>query len=173
MVRAASVLLAFMLVTGMFAMLPVASAQQQTNSPQLVVRTEKVVPSLGTKIEDWCGVTFEFLPDGRMICGELKGGKVRLIENNTLVPDPLLELDVAWGYKGPGIFDEQGLVGLAVDPNFEDNGYVYVHYTYLSNATSNETMRKVARYTMVGDRLVDETVLFDDIPAGWQEGKSG
>ena len=54
----------------------VASAQEQdTGSGALVVKVEKVVPSLGTKLEDWCGVTFEFLPDGRMICGELRGGQ--------------------------------------------------------------------------------------------------
>ena len=97
--------------------------------------TEKIVPELGTELDDWCGVTFEFLPDGRMICGELRSGKVRLIENNTLTPEPLIDLDVFAGWKAPGIFDEQGLVGLAIDPNFEENHHVYVHYTYVSNAS--------------------------------------
>jgi glucose/arabinose dehydrogenase len=168
MVRAAGALLALMLIAAILGMVPVVMAQGPSDSPNFVIRTEKAVPIVGTGWEDSCGVTFEFLPDGRMICGELKGGKVRLIENGTLVQEPLIELDVEWGYKGPGIPDEQGLIGLAVDPNFEENGYVYVHYTYLFNATSNETMKKLARYTMVENHLVDEKVLFDNIPGAKQ-----
>ncbi|MCI0564447.1 MAG: hypothetical protein MN733_38740, partial [Nitrososphaera sp.] len=77
----------------------IAPAQAQTGGESesqydLVVRTEKVVANLGSGLSDWCGVTFEFMPDGRIMCGELRGGNIRIIENNTLLPGSLLHLDV-------------------------------------------------------------------------------
>ena len=169
MAYAAYIILSLMLFSSVVAAFPIAHAQGQgTGSNDLVVMTEKIVPELGTKLDDWCGVTFEFLPDGRMVCGELRSGKVRLIENNTLTPEPLIDLDVFAGWKAPGIFDEQGLVGLAIDPNFDANGYVYVHYTYLADAASNDTARRIARYTMVDDRFTEEKVLLEGIPGAKQ-----
>jgi len=102
-----------------------ADAQEPAASGSgLSLIAEKVVGDLGKELYEGCGVTFEFLPDGRIICGELRTGKVMLIVNNTLVPEPLIDLDVANGWKMPGVIDEQGLIGLAIDPNFKDNGYV-------------------------------------------------
>ncbi len=135
----------------------------------IAVRTEAVVPSLGTGLEDWCGVTFEFLPDGRIMCGELRSGKVRIIEDFTLQPEVLLDLDEFSGYRNPPtntIIDEQGLIGLALDPNFSENQYVYLHWTYETEPGS--TAKQVARFTLVDDKLTDEMVLMDGVPGAKQ-----
>ncbi len=155
-------------VVGLVAPLNNEAAGQTEQPLTLVIRAEKVVSNLGTSWEDWCGATFEFLPDGRMICGELRSGKVRLIENNTLQPEVLIDLDSFSGYKNPGVIDEQGLVGLAIDPNFETNQYVYLHWTYRPDSSSNQTSRQIARFTLVDDQLIDKKVLIDGIPGAKQ-----
>ncbi|HTY43425.1 MAG TPA: PQQ-dependent sugar dehydrogenase [Thermoanaerobaculia bacterium] len=75
------------------------------------------------------GLTFptvvRFLPDGRVLVAE-KGGKLKLFPNiatnsYTVVADLSAEVHNFW---------DRGLLGLAVDPNFATNNYVYVLYSY-------------------------------------------
>jgi hypothetical protein len=46
-------------------------------------------------------------------------------------------------------FDERGLLGVAVDPSFTNNGYVYLYYTREGATLKN----RVSRFTMAGDSL--------------------
>src|SRR4030095_5416481 len=46
--------------------------------------------------------------------------------------------------------NEQGLIGLALDPNFKTNQWIYLQY-----APANEKVFRLARYTLAGDKLVD------------------
>ena len=63
----------------------------------------------------------EFAPDGRLfVC--LQTGQVRVIKNGSLLATPFLSLSV----DSSG---ERGLLGIAFDPNFTNNHYVYVYYT--------------------------------------------
>ena len=63
----------------------------------------------------------EFSPDGRLfVC--LQTGQVRVIKNGSLLATPFLSLAV----DSSG---ERGLLGIAFDPNFTNNHYVYVYYT--------------------------------------------
>ena len=62
----------------------------------------------------------EFAPDGRLfVC--LQGGQLRVIKNGALLPTPFLSLAV----DSSG---ERGLLGIAFDPNFSTNNFVYVYY---------------------------------------------
>ena len=45
--------------------------------------------------------------------------------------------------------NEQGLIGLTLDPNFKTNHWIYLHY-----APANERVFKLARYEVSGDSLV-------------------
>jgi len=64
-----------------------------------------------------------FAPDGRLFFNELRGGRVRVITaDGELLPEPFATVEVAEG-------DEWGLIGLAFDPDYETNRYVYVLYT--------------------------------------------
>jgi glucose/arabinose dehydrogenase len=56
---------------------------------------------------------------------------------------------------------EGGLLGLALDPEFEKNHYLYLYYTY-SDFLS--TYNKVSRFTEKDNSLADEFVLVDKIP---------
>jgi len=84
-----------------------------------------------------------FPPDGskRLFILE-RGGTIRVADaDGTLKPTPFLDLshDVSTS-------TEEGLLGLAFDPDFTHNGYVYVDYT------ANDWSVQVIRYTVSSDR---------------------
>ncbi|HVF28143.1 MAG TPA: PQQ-dependent sugar dehydrogenase, partial [Pyrinomonadaceae bacterium] len=80
-----------------------------------------------------------FAPDGRLfVCQQ--GGQLRVIKNGVLLPTPFLSLAV----DSQG---ERGLLGIAFDPDFSANGYVYVYYT----ANTTPRHNRVSRFTAEGD----------------------
>jgi glucose/arabinose dehydrogenase len=100
---------------------------------------------------------FSFLPDGRVLVAE-RSGLVRIYDEGTPAATPLLDLtakvnDSLW----------RGLMTVAVDPDFEENGYVYVVYTGLPRDKSGDSTEPthvvVARYTVRDDNAVDERIL--------------
>lgn len=90
-------------------------------------------------------------PDGRVfVC--LQGGAIRVIKNDVLLPTPFATLTVDW-------IEERGLLGIAFDPNFNANHYVYVYYTTKTPAPHN----RIVRLTANGDVAVpgSETPIFE------------
>ena len=63
-----------------------------------------------------------FAPDGRLFVAE-QGGRLRVIKNGTLLADAVRDRSPS---TRPG---ERGLLGVAFDPNFATNQFVYVYYT--------------------------------------------
>jgi glucose/arabinose dehydrogenase len=60
---------------------------------------------------------------------------------------------------------EQGLLGLAVDPEFEQNKFIYLYYTYF-DPEKGEPFNKVVRFTEANNKAKPtSTVLIDKIPA--------
>lgn len=89
-------------------------------------------------------------PDGRIfVC--LQGGSLRIIQNGTLLATPFVTLNV----NSSG---ERGLLGVAIDPNFATNNYIYLYYT-LATAANN----RISRFTANGNVAVagSEVVLLD------------
>jgi glucose/arabinose dehydrogenase len=84
----------------------------------------------------------EIAPDGRIFVTE-QGGRLRVIENNTLLSQPFVTLNV----NSAG---ERGLLGVAFDPNFATNDFVYVYYTTAGSPVRN----RVSRFTANGDQAV-------------------
>jgi glucose/arabinose dehydrogenase len=83
-----------------------------------------------------------FAPDGRLfICQQ--GGALRVIKNGTLLTIPFVTLTV----NSSG---ERGLLGVAFDPAFATNNFVYVYYTATTPAIHN----RVSRFTANGDIAV-------------------
>ena len=97
-----------------------------------------------------------FLPDKSFLVTE-RPGRVRMIDNKgNLLPTPVASIP---GVKHIG---EGGLLGIAIHPDFQNNKYVYLYYTYSS--TENNTSNRVVRFKFENGKLIDETVLVDAIP---------
>jgi glucose/arabinose dehydrogenase len=90
-------------------------------------------------------------PDGRIFVCE-QGGRLRVIKNGALLATPFVSLTVSSS-------GERGLLGVALDPNFSSNHFVYVYYTTLTPSPHN----RVSRFTSNGDVAVagSEVVLFE------------
>lgn len=58
---------------------------------------------------------------------------------------------------------EGGMLGLALDPEFKSNGYIYLYYTY---STEAGLFNRVVRLERVDDGNYREHVLLDGIPGG-------
>src|SRR5438552_976726 len=67
-------------------------------------------------------VAMAFDPAGRLFYTEKVTGKVRLFANGALQPNPVITFNVDGNF-------ERGLLGIAVDPNFNANRYIFVYYT--------------------------------------------
>jgi glucose/arabinose dehydrogenase len=85
---------------------------------------------------------FAAAPDGRIFVSQ-QTGDLRVIKNDQLLPTPFVSLQV-------DSLGERGLLGVAFDPNFESNGFVYVYYTTPENGSHN----RVSRFTANGDVAV-------------------
>jgi glucose/arabinose dehydrogenase len=105
--------------------------------------------------------SLNFSPDGRLFFVEVYAGRIRVVEDGELLEEPFAELDVA----RPGGYTEHGLLGLALHPDFEENGYVYAFYT-ASDGAGNPEGQRIVRLTDDGNVGVDEGILVDDLPAG-------
>jgi glucose/arabinose dehydrogenase len=128
------ILLVLVVAIGVYLILP---RQVQDTANQTEVMAENLeVP--------WA---MAFLPDGRMIFTErpgrvniLEGKQVKLVANINTTSN-----------------SESGLLGVAVDPNFNQNRYIYLYYT-------SGSFNRVSRFEL-GEKLENETILIDNIPA--------
>ena len=69
----------------------------------------------------------DLAPDGRLFVTE-RAGRVRIVQlgpGGGLRPDPWASLPASTSSDG-----EKGLLGIALDPDFTQNGFVYLYYSY-------------------------------------------
>ena len=103
------------------------------------------------------------VPDGRIFVNELVTGNIRVVTPTATLPwqvqaAPFATLPVVTGA-------EKGLLGIAVHPNFSQNGFVYVFYTAAG------PINRVVRFTATtsnGNTVATSTpptVIVDNIPA--------
>jgi glucose/arabinose dehydrogenase len=93
----------------------------------------------------------EFAPDGRLfVCQQ--GGQLRVVKNGALLTTPFLT--VTTDSSG-----ERGLLGIAFDPNFANNQFLYIYYTVPGTTAHN----RISRFTGSGDvaASASETVLLE------------
>ena len=135
----------FILAIIFSSLIPAAIAQEY---PELGVKVETVADNLTIP---W---SMDWTPDGTILFTE-RNGSLRAVENGDLIPEPLLSLSVGTV--------EGGMLGLAVDPNFVDNNYIYIYYTYNEFLS---TSNKVVRYQYVDGQVSEDKVLIEGIPGG-------
>jgi glucose/arabinose dehydrogenase len=87
-------------------------------------------------------ISFDFVGPEKILVIEKSSGIVRLIEPGK-APAQVLDRPVATEFNGGGL-------GLAVDPNFAKNKYVYVFHTIAKTDGGDFIESQVARYKMKG-----------------------
>jgi glucose/arabinose dehydrogenase len=105
-----------------------------------------------------------FLDEDTVLVLEKDNGRVMVIEDGELQPEPLL--DVAVANDG-----ERGLLGTAVSRENETTTYVFLYFTESGGGVDGDDMQGVPpagnrlyRYELQGDQLVNPTLLLD-LPA--------
>ncbi len=93
----------------------------------------------------------EALPDGRLLLTE-KPGRLRIVENGKLVPEPVGGVPAVWS-KGQG-----GLLDVAVHPDYTTNGWIYLSYS--DPGPDDSAMTAVVRGRLKDGQFVDQQLLF-------------
>ena len=96
-----------------------------------------------------------FTSPTRMLVTE-RPGRIRVIEKGELRAQPLHVFSEVVSDA------EEGLMGMTLDPAYEQNHYLYVALAYQSGGTIRD---KVMRFTDEGNRLSNPQTVIDDIPA--------
>ncbi len=91
--------------------------------------------------------TMAFAPDGRLFVAEQEG-ILHIVKSGELLGTPFLDISSRVDPAG-----ERGLLGVAFDPNFSANNYVYVYYTQDEPGTA-PSHNRVVRFTANGDRAL-------------------
>ena len=101
-----------------------------------------------------------FTPDGRMLI-TTQAGAVRVVQNGSLVSSPAITLSSRICTNS-----ERGLLGVAVDPAFASNSFVFLYYSFnKAGDCGSATVNRVSRFAMSGNTLGGEQVLVDNIPS--------
>ncbi len=110
---------------------------------------------------------FAWTPDGRLIVTE-DAGTVRVVRGGTLRARPALDLRSRVCESA-----ERGLVGVAVDPQFTTNHFIYLYWThdvhgFCGQGGADAPENRVTRHVLGNDDLVvpgSERVLIDHLPS--------
>jgi glucose/arabinose dehydrogenase/PKD repeat protein len=107
-----------------------------------------------------------FTPDDRILVTS-HFGKLFVIQGGALVATPAIDLSASVCAD-----KERGLLGVAVDPAFATNHYIYLYYTYKKFGscpydTTGVPVNRVSRFVLPSSNVIDpttETILIDNVP---------
>jgi glucose/arabinose dehydrogenase len=134
-----------------------------TPTPVPTRREDALVANVGAP------TAIAFTPDGRLLI-TTQGGQLRVFQNGNLVATPALDLSSRVCSNS-----ERGLLGVAVDPNFTSNNFIYLYYTFMKSPPNCPTgqptnglnpVNRVSRFIFGSNNLVipgSEIVLIDNI----------
>jgi len=97
-----------------------------------------------------------FLPDNTMLVTERPGRVRQINDQGVLKSEPVAALTQV---KEIG---EGGLLGIVPHPDFSENSYIYLYYTYLQSGSN--TYNRVVRMIYRNGQLTDEKVIVNRIP---------
>lgn len=94
--------------------------------------------------------TMAVAADGRIFVGQ-RAGVIRVVVNDALLATPLVTLAV------DSVLGERGLLGLALDPQFAENGWIYAFYTTIA------LRDRVSRFTVLDNiaKLESEVLVWE------------
>jgi glucose/arabinose dehydrogenase len=107
-------------------------------------------------------------PDGRVLVTTMTGQLRVVVPGTGLLPNPAIDV-------GPISCDihERGMLGIALDPNFVANHFVFVFYTMKNGSDCGQNVdpypfNRVSRFTLPDSNVIDpasEVVVLDHIPS--------
>jgi glucose/arabinose dehydrogenase len=104
-----------------------------------------------------------FSPEGQLFFNEKNNGAIRIMDKDRqILAQPFANVDDLYANW------EQGMLGLAIDPEFDSNHYVYLYYTALvgtEDGSGGKVINRVLRFTDVNNTGTDKTIILDNIPA--------
>jgi glucose/arabinose dehydrogenase len=117
--------------------------------------------SIGTNYADHLDTPWEmtFAPDGRMFVTQ-RPGVISVIEGGDL--KVWAKLDSVVEEVG-----ESGLFGIEIDPDFNENRFVYFAYTYATDKSPLRLVNKIVRYKDNSGTAVFDKVLIDGIEGNY------
>lgn len=124
--------------------------ENQSSSSPVTPVTSIVAQNLDTP---WSIV---FLPNESFLVTERKGDVWLMDPNGNPSKDPIATI------KNAKEIGEGGLLGITIHPNFENNNFVYLYYTY--SQTQDNTLNRVVRMVFKEQKLEGETIIVDKIP---------
>jgi glucose/arabinose dehydrogenase len=127
---------------------PHMPAQYRVPAPE-EVRVETFVSNL---VVPWA---MDFAPDGRLFVSE-RPGRIRVVR------DGVLEAS-AWATLSVRAIGEGGLMGLALHPQFEQQPWVYVCYTF---DDGGRAQNRISRLREENGSAAQEQILLDRFPGG-------
>jgi glucose/arabinose dehydrogenase len=101
-----------------------------------------------------------FSPDGRLFFTEKNTGNIRIIDKDDKIVDkpfatvPNLAVSIMYG-----------LLGITIDPDFEQNHYVYAIYSSPKKSDPLQTITRVVRYTDNENEGTNMKVIIDNVPS--------
>lgn len=137
-----------------------ASAADVSTNNTLELTITQATTSENVVIEDYLtGLeipwSMAFSTDGTLYVTELRGGLKRYKDG--------AQTEISHSLNVATDANEGGLMGLALAPNFDSNGRIYLCYSYRSDGT---LFNRVSYATLTADTLVNESIVLDAIPGG-------
>ncbi len=142
------------LPTPKFTLTPADQITPQPIIPQDVLRQiEPEEPPANAEVEILVDnlngpVDFAFVPDGRLFFTEKATGNVRVVIDRQVLPDPVLTMPV-------NSLGEQGMLGIAIDPNYETNKFIWVAHTLDPEVNDGVKLNRVIRFREEANRAED------------------
>jgi glucose/arabinose dehydrogenase len=132
----------------------------EINQPKSINQeAEEVKPITPMVVAEKLSIPWElvFLPGGEMLVTERPGRLLRIGTDKVIIE-----------ITGVAHTGEGGLLGLALDPRFSENGLVYL---YLTTQSDGNLTNRVERYKLEGATLSERKVVIEGIPgASYHDG---
>lgn len=127
------------------------SPSQSPPLPPPIQSQDESIKTLATGLKKPWALAFS---DDRIFVTE-KGGDIRVIQSDVLLDEPLATVRAAKVHGG-------GLLGIATHPDFRNNHFLYIYYTYSEN---DHLWNEVLRITESNNKIQDTVTIIDKIPA--------
>ncbi|MGC5325441.1 PQQ-dependent sugar dehydrogenase [Brevibacillus sp. SYSU BS000544] len=136
---------------------PLNGSFDQAPAQQPLVLPNEKIPFTPQVVATNLDVPWEmaFSPDGRIFFTQ-RPGTIKVIQAGKVLPQPVISFPSPFVSEGEG-----GLLGLALDPDFAQNHYMYAYHSYIDQGI---IYNRVLRLREQNNRSSIDKVLLDRIP---------